>query len=470
MTARIKSPSTPIRSFAAGLLCTLALSGTAEAQPTPLKTLAQAHGIDIGVAVSFPGSGRAQYDSVLTRNFTGMVAENDHKWGNIQPTNGTFNWTNADRMVDFAQQFNMNLRFHAFVWHQQSSFMANGHSAGVAQPTNPNAFDRAGAFTEMREHIGAVMQRYKTRNGGQLHVIKEWDVVNEAAARDSGNDDPQNLYGGMRRSTGNSVNLDSGLSRWVGYTQGETNDFDYIDSAFAIAHRNDTTARLVYNDYDAEHMGKKGNTVYSLVSKLKSRGILIHVLGMQCHWYIGPSNSGPSGAWDPQQFVQNMNRIAALGLDMSITELDIRFANPSDSTKLAQQRAAYENVLSMCLAQPRCKRFYVWGIRDGSSWVNSRFPGYGTPLLFTGTGTTYTPKPAYDGLVHVLQTTTSIAARSGSAFPGSARRTRALQFRSDLPVRDVLGRSMPSLPDGRPAFAAQKPVASKSSAKRSAAP
>lgn len=453
-------PSTFVRRFVCGLLVFVAGTAPVLAQPTPLKTLAQAHGIDIGVAVTFPGTGRAQFDSLITRNFTGIVAENDQKWGSISSNPGVYTWTNSDRIVDFAQQQGLKLRYHAFVWHQQSSYIANGHSAGVAQPTDANKYTRAEAFTHMRTHIGDVMGRYRTRN--QLQVFSEWDVVNEATARDSGNDDPTNLYKGMRRSTGNTVNLDSGLSRWVGYTQGEANDFDYIDSAFAIAHRNDTTAKLVYNDYDAESMGKKGAAVFNLVSKLKSRNIPVHVVGMQCHWYIGTSNTGSSGAWDPQQFVQNMNRIAALGLDMSITELDIRITNPSDATKLAQQRAAYESVLSMCLAQPRCKRLFVWGVRDGSSWINSRYPGWGSPLLFTGTGTTYTTKPAYDGLVSVLQTT-PVSLRAGSQFPGARRRAPALQFRSDVPARDLLGRNVPSLPSGRASFAAQKPTSTEKS-------
>jgi endo-1,4-beta-xylanase len=421
--------------------------GVAGAQPTELKTLAIARGIDIGVAVASVGG--AAYDSVLVRNFTGMVPENDTKWGNISSAPGTYSFTNADRMVDFAQQNNMKLRFHTFVWHQQSSYIANGHTNGVAQPTDPNKYTRAEAFTHMRNHINTVMSRYKTRN--QMHVFSEWDVVNEAVARDSGNDDPSGQYGGMRRSTGNSVNLDSGLSRWVGYTQGETNDFDYIDSAFAIAHRNDTTARLVYNDYDAEGMGKKSQAVFNLVSKLRNRKIPVHVLGMQCHWYIGPSNSGSSGAWDPQQTAQNMARLAALGLDISITELDIRFQNPSDSTKLYQQRQAYETIMSICLAQPRCKKFFVWGMRDGSSWINQRFPGYGTPLLFTGTGNTYTPKPAYYGLIATLQST---SVRS----PGARR---AVQFTPVGASYDLRGRQMKSLPAG-PSFKARKTAPVKS--------
>ncbi len=420
----------------------------AVAQPTPLKTLAKAHGIDIGVAVSFPqASGRAAYDSLITRNFTGIVAENDHKWGSISSQPGQYNWTNSDRMVDFAQQHGLNLRFHAFVWHQQSSYIANGHQNNVAQPTDPNKYTREEAFTHMRNHIGAVMGRYQTRNGGQMHVFSEWDVVNEAVARDSA---------GMRLSTGK----DSLLSRWVGYTKGEDNEFDYIDSAFVIAHRVDSNAVLAYNDYDAEHMGVKGNLVYSLLSKLKNRNIPVHVLGMQSHFHMNQPGTYSSGAWDPQQFVQNMNRVAALGLDISITELDIRMPLPADSAQLEQQREAYETILSMCLAQPRCKRFYVWGIRDGQSWINNRYPGWGAPLLFTGSGTTYTPKPAYHGLIDVLETT-PVSLRGRSAFPGAQRRTRALVYEGREPLRDVLGRKMPSLPDGRASFAARKPVEDK---------
>lgn len=429
----------------------LCASALALAQPTPLKTLAQAHGIDIGVAVSFPTQNRAAYDSTVVRNFTGIVAENDHKWGSISSQPGQYNWTNADRMVDFAQQHNLKLRFHAFVWHQQSSYIANGHQNGVAQPTDPNKYTREQAFTHMRNHIGAVMGRYKSRN--QMHVISEWDVVNEVVARDSGMFDTNNVYKGMRLSTGNPVHLDSGLSRWVGYTKGEENDFDYVDSAFVIAHRNDSTAKLALNDYDAEGMGKKSNAVYSLLSKLKSRNIPVHVVGMQCHWYIGPSNTGSSGAWVPQEIAQNMARLAALGLDISITELDIRFQNPPDSAKLQQQRQAYETALGLCLAQPRCKRFFVWGLRDGSSWINSRYPGYGSPLLFTGSGATYTPKPAYYGLISVLESATPVRKE-----PGARRRPPALNYRSGEPVRDLLGRSLRSMPE-RPLFTAQKPAA-----------
>ena len=432
-----------------GALALAGILGIAQAQPTSLKTLAQARGITIGAAITFPSS-RATFDTLVTRNFTGIVAENDQKFGNIETSNGTFTWTNSDRIVDYAQQFGLKLRFHNFIWHQQSSFVANGTSGPAA-----NSFTRDSAFQIMRRHINTVMGRYKTRNGGQMGVFTEWDVVNEATARDSGLGDTANIAGGMRMGSGD-ISL---LSRWVTYTQGETHDFDYVDSAFVIAHRNDSTAKLVYNDYDAEGMGKKSNTVYSLVSKLKSRGIPVNAVGMQCHWHLGQAGTTSNGAWDPQEVVQNFARIAALGLDISITELDIRITTPSDSTKLAQQSAAYQNILSICLAQPRCKNFFTWGVRDDGSWIPGKYTGFTAPLLFSGSGTTYTPKPAYYGLISVLQST---AIRHD---PGARRRSPLLTFRENEPLRDLMGRSMKSLPDrptGRPVFAAQKPVSTSS--------
>ena len=415
-------------SFSASLILASVL-GVAQAQPTQLKTLAAARGITIGAAISFPGSGRAAFDTLISRNFGGIVGENAMKFGNIQTSQGTFSWTAADQLVDFAVAHNMKIRYHNFIWHQQSSFMANGTSGPAA-----NSFDRAGAFVQMRNHINTVMNRYKTRNPG---VFDEWDVVNEAVARDSL---------GMRLGSGAS----DLLSRWVTYTQGETNDYDYVDSAFAISHRADSSARLVYNDYDAEGMGVKAGLVFSLVSKLKNRGIPLDVVGMQCHWHLNQAGTTSNGGWNASEMAENMKRIAALGLRISITELDIRIVLPADSAKLAQQRQAYETVMSLCLAQPACKNFYVWGVHDGNTWITSKYSGFGAPLLFTASPA-YTPKPAYDGLISVMSTTAIRA-------PGA--RSRAVDFTPAGAPYDIRGRQMKSLPAG-PSFKVRKSAQAK---------
>jgi endo-1,4-beta-xylanase len=49
-----------------------------------------------------------------------------------------------------------------------------------------------------------------------------------------------------------------------------------------------------------------------------------------------------------------MERFAALGLDVAITELDIRMQLPSDAQKLAQQAKDYAAVAKACQAVSRC--------------------------------------------------------------------------------------------------------------------
>lgn len=73
---------------------------------------------------------------------------------------------------------------------------------------------------------------------------------------------------------------------------------------------------------------------------------------------------------------------------------------PPTSAHLAAQRDAYETLLEICLANPNCKNFFLWGLNDGSSWIPGQFPGQGAPLLFDDS---FNPKPAYAGLQAVFQ-------------------------------------------------------------------
>ena len=43
------------------------------------------------------------------------------KPGPIQPTEGNFNWTEADKIVKFAKDNGQLIRFHTLVWHSQAA-------------------------------------------------------------------------------------------------------------------------------------------------------------------------------------------------------------------------------------------------------------------------------------------------------------------------------------------------------------
>ena len=57
----------------------------------------------------------------------------------IQPSEGQFIWTNADRIVEFAKENNMQVRFHTLVWHTQVGawFFQDAEGKPMVDETDP---------------------------------------------------------------------------------------------------------------------------------------------------------------------------------------------------------------------------------------------------------------------------------------------------------------------------------------------
>ena len=134
-----------------------------------------------------------------------------------------------------------------------------------------------------------------------------------------------------------------------------------------------------------EGINAKSTAMYNLVKDFKSKGIPIHGVGLQAHFELGkvPSSSNMQ---------ENIERFAALGLEVTITELDVRMHLPADAHKLSVQADNHKAVVKACRAVPKCVGVVVWGFTDKYSWIPSAFPGMGWALLWTDT---YQKKPAY---------------------------------------------------------------------------
>jgi GH35 family endo-1,4-beta-xylanase len=91
---------------------------------------------------------------------------------------------------------------------------------------------------------------------------------------------------------------------------------DYVEEAFALARAAAPRAQLFYNEYGAEGMGVKSDKVFALASSLVAKGLLDGV-GLQMHISV---DSYPSKA----DVSANMARLVALGLEVHITEMDVR--------------------------------------------------------------------------------------------------------------------------------------------------
>ena len=144
-----------------------------------------------------------------------------------------------------------------------------------------------------------------------------WDVVNEAVADGGGLRDTCFLRAG-----------------------GD----DYVAEAFRMAHEADPDARLYYNDYGAEGLGRKSNAVFALVRRLVARGVPVHGVGLQMRLRADPPPTpGAVGA--------NVRRLRALGLGVGIWEMDVRVrAVIRPDRRLALQRRVYRDAIGACAA------------------------------------------------------------------------------------------------------------------------
>jgi endo-1,4-beta-xylanase len=306
----------------------------------------------IGAAVAYPPlmAGQA-YRETLAREFNTLVAENVMKWESIHPDVEKFNFEAADALVKFAETNQMQVRGHTLVWHQQ-----------LGGWLTAKEYTREELLAVLKTHIQTVVSHYKGK-------IFAWDVVNEAV----------NDNGTMRESLWYKV---------IGA--------DYIEQAFRFAHEADPDALLFYNDYSAETLGTKSDAVYNMVKALKAKGVPIDGVGLQMHIGIAV-NERPN----PQKLKANIERLAALGLQVHITEMDVKIQNGAGTREenLARQGEVYAEVLGVCLQEPACTALLAWGFTDRYTWI----PGFthrpDEPLLFDKD---YQPKPAYRTLLQTL--------------------------------------------------------------------
>jgi endo-1,4-beta-xylanase len=156
-----------------------------------------------------------------------------------------------------------------------------------------------------------------------------------------------------------------------------------------------------------ETVNAKSNALFNLVSSFKQQGIPIDAIGMQMHL--------TSGGVDISSLSTNMQRFAQLGLQIYITEMDVRYPTPISAANLQAQANIYKNVLNACLQQPACKGLQTWGFTDKYSWIPSTFAGLGDALEFDAN---YTAKPAYFALQNglgALQGTPNFAISASAA-------------------------------------------------------
>ncbi|OGO28464.1 MAG: hypothetical protein A2Z16_09310 [Chloroflexi bacterium RBG_16_54_18] len=314
-----------------------------------LRSLASARGLWLGTAADGGHLFEIPYAELIGSQFNLLTPENAMKWERVQPARGVYDFREADALVTFAEQNGMAVYGHVLVWHLQlPDWVLQGeHSREIW-------------IQILCSHVKTVVNHFRGR-------ILVWNVVNEAMANEG------YLYDNIW------------LTR-IGP--------DYLDMAFQWAHEADPQAILAYNDHSAEGLNPKSNAIYSMVKTMVENGVPIHAVGLQMHISLinAPSH---------QDLAANIQRLANLGLQTHITEMDVRiqYGKGTRTEKLALQAEIYRDILSVCLEQPNCRFFSTWGASDLHSWIPGITGRPDAPLLFDEQGQ---PKPAYEALIELL--------------------------------------------------------------------
>lgn len=93
-------------------------------------------------------------------------------------------------------------------------------------------------------------------------------------------------------------------------------------------------------------------------------------------------------------------RFVDLGVEVAITEMDIRIKLPSNNESLQLQATEYANTVTTCEAVKACVSVTFWGMSDKYSWVPTEFPDYGEALLWDKN---FKAKPAYTAVEEALK-------------------------------------------------------------------
>ncbi|KAJ3553752.1 hypothetical protein NM688_g3450 [Phlebia brevispora] len=166
----------------------------------------------------------------------------------------------------------------------------------------------------------------------------------------------------------------------------DTLGVSYIGIALNAARAADPNAKLYINDFNIEGPGVKATAMMDLVTSLQSQGIPIDGVGFQCHFIVGEV---------PEGFQQNLEAFTALGIEVAITELDVRMTLPATDELLEQQKQDYQIVISACAAVPKCVGVTLWDFTDKFSWVPGTFAGQGAACPWDEN---FIRKPAFDGI------------------------------------------------------------------------
>jgi len=350
----------------------------------------------VGNVVSPEDLGGVRFD-VLKRHFDVLTAENAMKPMFIQGEPRVFTFETADALVNAVLEAGLKVHGHTLAWHQQSPEWINREGIG-----------RDEAIENLVTHAKTVAKHFKGR-------VISWDVLNEAII--DGPPNPEDWRASLRQTP------------WLKAIGPE-----HIEILFRAAREADPDAILYYNDYNEDYQDK-ALAIYNMVRELNEKNPdvlgrpLIDGIGMQGHYLLNT---------DIENVTASLERFLSLGVEVSVTELDIRAGDNHVLTdeEAVKQGVLYARLFDLCRKYPgRFVRMTLWGLDDASSWRSQQ-----NPLLFDGG---LKPKKAFFG---ALDPGAFLAEHGDVQVGREVRQAEARRGSPGLNADDPLWQTAPAIP------------------------
>jgi endo-1,4-beta-xylanase len=326
-----------------------------ESSSPPLRELASAIGLDLGVSltlVQVPGM-----LDLMAREFSLGRITYDLRWDNLEPVRGQLQFKNpakysdADRLFNFCTTNSMKIHVHSLLY---SAFFPEWLRSGQ--------FSAQELRDIIRSHIGDL---FAYANGR----VELWAVLNELIP-----------------------------AEWSGAISKRPDPFlralgpEYVDFAFQVARELDSSTQLIYNDAKNHLPGTLDTTkTKAIVDRLKAQG-LIDGVGLQMHL----DGSQPPAKQDV------IDTMRSYGVPVHVTEFDVNLRNvPGDrDERFAKQAQIYREMLEAARESGVCKSFSFFTVGDKYSWLelDQSQPESSPQADATPFDDDLSPKPAYFAL------------------------------------------------------------------------
>ncbi|MBN1926583.1 MAG: endo-1,4-beta-xylanase [Prolixibacteraceae bacterium] len=275
----------------------------------------------------FLGNLRGGSESNFSNLWNQLTPENEGKWSSVGNTSDStrWNWGGLTSLYNYAKSHNIPFKHHCLVW-------------GNQQPTWISALSKE----KQLEYITTWIRQ----NGIRYPDMEMIDVVNEPLVTHNP-PDGRNGRANYKEALGGD-----GVTGW-----------DWVIKSFEMARQYIPNAMLLINDYGIINSNSATTSYLQIINLLIERG-LIDGIGVQGHRFEFESASTTT-------LKNNLDRLAATGLPIYITEFDLGNLNDSGTPNDNQQLQLYKRIFPIIWEHPGVKGVTLWGYIENRMWQST---------------------------------------------------------------------------------------------------